>query len=87
MEKQQIKEQLFPILSKVFFNIQMCSDRINMIDLIDDLGMDSVTFITLIIEIESHFQITVADEYLLFDHFRNINGIVDIIYTHLNSNT
>lgn len=70
MEKQQIKEQLFPILSKVFFNIQMCSDRINTIDLIDDLGMDSVTFITLIIEIESHFQITVADEYLLFDHFR-----------------
>ena len=71
MEKQQIKEQLFPILSKVFFNIQMCSDRINTIDLIDDLGMDSVTFITLIIEIESHFQITVADEYLLSMRIRS----------------
>lgn len=85
MEKQQINEQLLPVLSKVFLNIQSYLEQISNIDLIDDLGMDSVTFITLLIEIESQFQITISDEFLLFDNFRNINDIIDTIKVHLNT--
>lgn len=86
MEKQQINDLLLIVFSKVFFNIHLYLEKISSIDLVNELGMDSVTFISLIIEIESQFHITISDDYLLFDNFRNYNRILDIIYNHLDGN-
>ena len=47
----------------------------NDIDLINDLGYDSLRLITLIIDIESHYGIEIDDRYLLLDVLRKFNAI------------
>ena len=47
--------------------------------MIDDLGMDSITFISIIVEIEDMFGITIPDEMLLIENFRNVDEIVRLI--------
>ena len=45
--------------------------------------MDSITFISMVIEIESHFDIEVPDDYLLIDKFKNVAQIINIIEEEL----
>ena len=49
------------------------------VDLIDDLGMESITFVSVVVEVEDLFGITIPDDVLLLDYFRNVNGILKII--------
>lgn len=51
----------------------------NDIDLINDLGYDSLRLITLIIDIESHYGIEIDDRYLLLDVLRKFNAIEKIV--------
>lgn len=51
----------------------------NDIDLINDLGYDSLQLITLIIDIESHYGIEIDDRYLLLDVLRKFNAIEKIV--------
>ena len=48
-------------------------------DLIDDLGMDSMTFISIVVEIEFVFNIIVPDDILLMENFKNVDDIVGVI--------
>ena len=45
--------------------------------------MDSVTFISIVIEIESYFDIQVPDDYLLINKFRSVAQIMSIIEEEL----
>ena len=54
-------------------------DIIPYVDLIDDLGMDSITFISIIIEIEDKFNIVIPDEKLLLEEFRTYENILNIV--------
>lgn len=51
----------------------------NDIDLIDDLGYDSLSLITLIIDIESYYDMEFDDRYLLLDVLRKFNTIEKIV--------
>lgn len=47
--------------------------------LINDIGMDSVTFMTFIIRIEETFNIELPDEFFSFSVLSNIKSIVEVI--------
>lgn len=77
MEKNEIKERVIKILSDIFQEVD--ADIIEYADLIDDLGMDSMTYVTVLIETETDFNIEVPDEALLMENFRNADLITDIL--------
>ena len=52
-------------------------------DLIDDLGMDSITFISIVVEIESQFDIEISDDMLLLENFKCVDDIVSIVESAL----
>ena len=41
--------------------------------------MDSITFISIVVEIEDVFEITVSDDLLLIENFRNVDSIIQIV--------
>ena len=76
MENDNIKSKVIEMISNLFPNSGIDSDVLEYVDLIDDLGMDSVTFISMVVEIESIFEIIVPDDMLLMENFRNVDGIL-----------
>lgn len=83
MTKESIKSNLIDLCSEIFKESNVDSDLIEYVDYVDDLGMDSITFITLIVEIEARFDIIVPDDMLVIDYFRNADDIVEIIYAEM----
>ena len=51
MTKELIKSNLIDLCSEIFKESNVDTDLIEYVDYVDDLGMDSITFITLIVEI------------------------------------
>ena len=47
--------------------------------------MDSITFISIVVEVEDLFGITVPDDMLLMENFRDIDGIIQIIENSKNA--
>lgn len=76
MEKSEIKVKVLEILGHLFQNSGVDEDVFEYMDLIDDLGMDSVNFISLIIELEANFHIQIPDGWLLMDKFRESSLII-----------
>lgn len=74
-----IKNEVVELISELFSDKGFDTDIIEYIDLIDDAGMDSITFISIVVEIEAKFNITVPDEMLVMDNFRNVDGIVALV--------
>ena len=79
MTKELIKSNLIDLCSEIFKESNVDTDLIEYVDYVDDLGMDSITFITLIVEIEARFDIVVPDDMLVIDYFRTTDDIVEII--------
>ena len=79
MEKNEIKAKIIGIMSNLFQNSDVDTDVLKYVDLIDDLGMDSVIFISLIIELEAEFDIQIQDDQLLMDKFREYSSIYSIV--------
>lgn len=46
---------------------------------ISEYGIDSITFIWLVIKLEDEFNITVADEYLILSRMNTVNQICQIL--------
>ena len=67
MERNDIKEKIIDILDRLFSDAGVDRDILEYVDLIDDLGMDSINFISLIIELESTFDIQIPDDWLLME--------------------
>jgi acyl carrier protein len=83
MSCAEIKEKLIVLCAEIFQKTGVDTDLLEYVDFEDDLGMDSLTFITLIVEIESHFEIIIPDELLLMENFRTINAIGQIVENQL----
>ena len=83
MSKTEVKEKLQNILKETIDYIEVDSDDKNNLDLIQEIGLDSIDFITLIIEIEEVFNVTIPDEYLVFDKYQSIYDLFDLIETFL----
>lgn len=84
MNQEMIKTELILLLEELFANAGIDKDILEYVDLIDDLGMDSVTFISLVVEVEVKFNITVPDDKLLMEEFKNVDSIISIVLNGLN---
>ena len=84
-DRNAIKQHLNDMLSALFPNAGIDADILVDVDLIDDLNMDSITFISIVVEIEDIFGITVPDDMLLMESFRNVDRIIHIIESAENS--
>lgn len=79
MDKDEIKLKLIDMLAAMFPDSGVDKDVLEYTDLMDDLGMDSITFISIVVEIEDVFEITVPDDLLLMENFRNVDSIIQIV--------
>lgn len=79
MTAEGIKTEVVQLVSELFANKGYDTDIIEYVDLIDDLGMNSITFISIVVEIEAKFSIIVPDNMLLMENFRKIEDIVNVI--------
>ena len=86
MENSEIKTKVTDILNNIFPKFESDTRILEYVDLIDELGMDSLTFIAIVVEIESSFNIIVPDEMLRLESFRNVSKIIEIVENAINSN-
>lgn len=87
MTHNEIKEKIIAVCSEIFQNSGIDADMLEYVDFSDDLGMDSIVFITLIVEIEMMFDITVPDEWLLMDNFKNVDSVFKVVAEQLAKKT
>ena len=80
-----IKKEVIELISELFKDKGFDNNIIDYVDLINNLEMDSITFITMIVEIETRFGIIIQDDLLFMENFKNINCIVQIIIDSLMS--
>lgn len=78
-----IKQGVIELISKLFEDKGFDTDIIEYVDLIDDLGMDSITFISIVVEVEAYFDIEVPDDMLLLENFKCVDDIVSIVESEL----
>lgn len=83
MNKGNVKHELTNLITVIFQNTGLDTDVIEEVDFVEDLGMDSITFISMVVEIESYFEIIIPDGYLRIDKFNNVDQIVSIIEEEL----
>lgn len=79
MTTETIKQEVIELLYKLFKDKGFDIDIIEYVDLIDDLGMDSITFISIVVEVEAHFDIEVPDDMLVLKYFKCVDDIVSVI--------
>lgn len=79
MTTKIIKQEVIELISELFKDKGFDIDILEYVDLIDDLGMDSITFISIVVEIEARFDIEVPDEMLIFENFKCVDDIVFIV--------
>lgn len=83
MSREEIKEKLIALCAEIFQNSGVDTDLLEYVDFEDDLGMDSLTFITLLVEVEAAFGITIPDDLLLMDNFKNMGDVIQIVVDQL----
>ena len=79
MSVNEIYDKLVEILNDQFSESEISESVIRHIDFIDDEGMESIEFISLIIRIEDVFNVTIPDEWLEMDRFRKFDYIEESI--------
>ena len=80
----EIKEKIIGILTSLFSDSGVDTDILEYVDLIDDLGMDSINFVSLIIELEATFDVQFPDEWLLMEKFRTFSQIYSAVDALIN---
>ena len=79
MNEKCVKKAIVDVVSREF-NIEEKDQKIlDQLDLLEDLGMDSMSFVSIIVELEATLGIIIPDEYMLIDNFRNLDSIVNVI--------
>lgn len=78
MERNEIKDRIVKLCLEVM-NVTEESNIAESKNLVDDFGLNSIMFITLIVEIEDDFDITIPDQLLSVEHFNTIDAAVDIV--------
>lgn len=76
MTSENIKNELIKLVSELFQDKGIDPDLIEYVDLIDDLGMESIIFISMILEIEKRFEIIIPDEICVMENFNSMHNIV-----------
>lgn len=79
MSREEIKEKLIALCAEIFQDSGVDTALLEYVDFEDDLGMDSLTFITLLVEVEAAFGITIPDDMLLMENFKNMGDVIQIV--------
>ena len=79
MTDVNIKNELIRLVSELFQDKGIDPDLIEYVDLIDDLGMDSMLFLSVVIELETAFDIIIPDDLLLMGNFSTIDKICSLV--------
>ena len=74
-----IRLELIELISNLFNDKGFNTENIEYADLINDVGMDSVTFISLVVEIEEKFNIEITDGLLFMEFYKSVDDILNII--------
>ena len=85
MTTETIKQRIVELISQLFEDKGFDAGVIEYVNLIDDLGMDSLTFISIVVEVEACFGIEVPDNMLLLEKFKCIDDIVSIVESELSN--
>lgn len=68
------------ILEIVNYNLEDTSIQIEQFDLeLDTVGMDSITFIKIIVDLEESFELEIPDEFLLLLKMNTINKMYETL--------
>ena len=86
MNLEEIKNNVIKIVTEICKNDPVGPIITTHLDELCDLNMDSITFVYLIVELESCFNITVPDDFLVVDNFSNISKIVKFVEKQLSDN-
>ena len=76
-------QKLIEIINKYSPNLLVIEDITDELDLVEDLGMDSMSFVQLVIDIEAEFKIEFPDEKLLIDYIKKIKNLRECITNQL----
>ena len=79
MNGVEVKDKIIDILADLFSNPGVDREVLEYVDLVDDLGMDSISFISIIIELETAFNVQVSDEWLNIEKFRDYSAIYEAV--------
>lgn len=79
MKKNFDKGMLKELLVEVLDSRGYSADEIECSDFIQDYGLDSITFVTIVVEIEQKFNVKILDEDLLLEKFRSLESIIYVI--------
>lgn len=83
MTTDEIKTEVIQLISELFNDKGFDSDIIEYSDLVDDMGMESITFISIVVKLEARFDITVPDDMLLMENLKKVDDIVSIVECEL----
>lgn len=82
-----IKNRVVKILKRNVELINFDTEKISIETNLFQLGLNSVTFIKLIVDLEREFDIEFEETYLDYDKFTDILSIIEYIQTKLNLST
>lgn len=75
---QEICKVIAQILESFMEDVVFGEDRYD--DDLTELGMDSILFIHVIVEIEERFETELPDEYLVFGELNTIRRMAEVVY-------
>lgn len=83
--KKEILNKVLEIINANIENGEITSEQME--DDLSDIGLDSLTFIRVIVDLEEEFDIEIPDEYLLSAEMNTISKMADVIamLNHQNS--
>lgn len=64
---------------KLIFEIGELSDNIGLDTAFDEIELDSIEFITIIVEVETNYEIEFDDENMLINNYRSIGDFVEYV--------
>lgn len=70
-------EKVIEILNANIENVEITEDKLD--EDLSGLGMDSVTFIKIIVAVEEEFECEIPDSKLLFSEMSTVNKIIEVL--------
>lgn len=81
-ELNEVKDKILDIINENIDNTDIIPDQMD--EDLSVLGMDSITFIRIVVKLEEVFDIEVPDEYLLITEMNTVTKMVKVITDTLN---
>lgn len=70
-----MKEQIIEIIQQNVDLHQIIRDEMNL----EEIGVDSIAFISIIIAIEEEFNIRFDDMQLIYDHYQTVGDLIEAV--------